>query len=57
MGGAEPGEQAAVLDLHAATLKYEAGGGFILQVNVMRDGAIIANSVAIENAQGGATTT
>jgi serralysin len=44
----------AVIDLRAATLRYEAGGGgFVSAVNGIAGGFTIANGVVIENAIGG----
>lgn len=48
------GSQDAVIDLRAATLQYEVGGGgFISAVNGVASGFTIANGVVIENAIGG----
>lgn len=57
-GGADAivqnGSAAATIDLRAATLQYEAGGGgFVSRVAGVRGGLTIANGVTIENATGG----
>ncbi len=49
------GSQAAVIDLRAATLKAEVGGGgFVSHADGIHGGFTIANGVVIENATGGA---
>jgi serralysin len=48
------GTRNANLDLRAATLQYEVGGGgFVSYANGIHGGFIIANGVVIENAQSG----
>lgn len=48
------GEGSAVIDLNAATLAYEVGGGgFVSFVDGVYGGFTIANGVVIENATGG----
>lgn len=49
------GTQDVVIDLRAATLQHEAGGGgFLSQAQGIAGGYTIANGVVIENATGGA---
>ncbi len=49
------GEQGARIDLSAATLRYEeGGGGFVSYVEGVFGGFTIAHGVVIENARGGA---
>jgi Ca2+-binding RTX toxin-like protein len=57
-GGADAivqnGTAAAIIDLRAATLQYEAGGGgFVSRVDGVHGGLTIAHGVTIENATGG----
>lgn len=57
-GGADwirhTGSSSATIDLRAATLKYEnGGGGFVSSVDGIAGGFTIANGVVIENAKGG----
>ncbi len=48
------GADSATIDLRAATLEYEAGGGgFVSAVDGVQGGFTIANGVVIENARGG----
>ena len=48
------GSERSVIDLRAATLAYEnGGGGFVSSVNGVAGGFTIANGVVIENAMGG----